>query len=162
MFAFYGPEETVRKTRLVQLDDQWQPQASWRFPYEVVKRLAPYSNSGGAWGPRGLLYATEHDRAEMYALRVPRKEDVLELVDIVPGKIEGQGIAWDRSELGTAYGIRRKTQEIVALRLSHSREYDTLKKPVVWQRDPSNPILTLGKTNDFDVARCMNLWVRRE
>jgi hypothetical protein len=34
---------------------------------------------------------------------------VLELVEIVPINIRGQGIAWDRSQPGIIYGILRAT-----------------------------------------------------
>lgn len=160
-FAFYGEIDNIRRTTLTKFDDDWQQKQSWRFPDKVIERFAPYSNSGGAWGPDGLLYATGHDRAEMYALRVPDKGDVLELVDIVPAKIEGQGIAWDRSDLGIAYGIRRKTKEVVASRISHSQEFSQLRQKVVWRRDPANPILPPSKS-EYDSTRCMNPWIMRE
>jgi hypothetical protein len=34
---------------------------------------------------------------------------VLEVVDILPMNVRGQGIAWDRSEPGVIYGIVRAT-----------------------------------------------------
>jgi len=36
---------------------------------------------------------------------------ILELVEILPKNIRGQGIAWDRSETGVLYGIIRATKE---------------------------------------------------
>ena len=34
---------------------------------------------------------------------------MLELVEIIPMNIRGQGIAWDRSERGVIYGVIRAT-----------------------------------------------------
>jgi len=34
---------------------------------------------------------------------------VLELVDIIPMNVRGQGIAWDKSQPGVIYGIIRAT-----------------------------------------------------
>jgi len=162
VFAHYGEPEQVERTRLVKLDDKWQPKSSWRFPRGVIERFAPFSNSGGSWGPNGLLHVTGHDRAEVYAMRIPSKGDSLELVEILPAAIEGQGVAWDRSSLGVLYGIRRRSKEVVVLRLSHSREFERLQQCVRWKRDPRNPILPPGKSGSFDAARCMNPWVLRD
>ena len=67
------------------------------------------SNSGGSWGPDGFLYLTGHDPAELYRMRLPKAGSVLELVEIIPMNIRGQGIAWDRSQPGVIYGIIRAT-----------------------------------------------------
>jgi hypothetical protein len=42
-------------------------------------------------------------------MTLPKEGSVLELVEIVPLNIRGQGIAWDRSERGVLYGIVRAT-----------------------------------------------------
>ena len=42
-------------------------------------------------------------------MRLPKAGSVLELVDIMPMNIRGQGIAWDRSQPGVIYGIIRAT-----------------------------------------------------
>jgi outer membrane protein assembly factor BamB len=120
-FAFYGDKKTVQRTRLVKLNDRWKIQATWTFPAAVVERFLPFSNSGGSWGPDGLLYVTGHDRAELYALRIPKKGSTLELIDVVPIAAAGQGIAWDRSDIGTIYGIHRKTKAVVVSRLKVRR-----------------------------------------
>ncbi|MCH7728383.1 MAG: hypothetical protein IH991_18185 [Planctomycetes bacterium] len=161
VFAHYGDEASVRKTTLVKLDDKWQVTSSFRFPLEVVRQFVPFSNSGGSWGPDGLLYATGHDREEMYALRLPKQGALLELVKVVPINVAGQGIAWDRSDVGVVYGIRRKKKEVVVSRLSHSAEYDDLKQAVKWKRDARNPILPPGEPGSFDATRCMNPWIRK-
>ncbi len=160
VFARYGSKQVVAGTTLTKFDDRWKPVASWRFPAKVIDRFVPNSCSGGAFGPDGLIYATGHDRAKMYALRIPNNGETLELVDIVPMNIAGQGIAWDRTDLGIVYGIRRKTKEVVVSRISHTQEFDALKASVTWQRDPNNPVLPPSKS-EFDSTRCMNPWVLR-
>ncbi len=161
VFAFYGKADSVRRTAFLQFDEKWNRKQEWRFPQDVIDRFVPYSSSGGSFGPNGLLYVTGHDRAELYALRIPKTGKTLELVDTVPMEIEGQGIAWDRSDVGIVYGIRRKSKEVVVSRMSHSSEFDALKLPVRWVRDERNPVLPPGKSGPFDAARCMNPWVLR-
>lgn len=119
VFAHYKEFENQinkdnRWTTLVQFNDQWDPMASWVFPEEVLDRFAPKSNSGGSWGPDGLLYVTGHDRPELYVMKLPKAGAVLELVETVDIENEGQGIAWDRSSPGIIYTIKRSTREVVA------------------------------------------------
>ncbi|MFT5095301.1 MAG: neutral ceramidase [Porticoccaceae bacterium] len=121
VFAAYGDAETVSGTRLVKYDDKWTELATWRFPRDVIDRFVPYSNSGGSFGPDGLLYVTGHDRSEVYALSIPPKGDLLELVRTVPVGIFGQGIAWDRADRGVLFGIRRKTKQVVVSKASYGR-----------------------------------------
>ena len=172
VFAFYG-EEHVRRTRLVRYDDEWKITGTWSFPETVVQRFLPNSNSGGGFGPNGRLYVTGHDHAELYALEIPKTGSQLKHVETIQAPIAGQGIAWDRSDIGTLYGIIRKRKSVVAMRLSHSLEYTKLKQPVEWERDTRNPILAprpaISKVKDpsdkptgyFDATRCMNPWVVR-
>ena len=42
-------------------------------------------------------------------MRLPKAGSVLDLVDIIPMNIRGQGIAWDRSQPGLIYSIVRAT-----------------------------------------------------
>lgn len=121
VFAFYGKAESVKQTRLVRYDDQWQPEAEWTFPEQVVQRFLPNSNSGGAWGPGGLLYTTGHDHGELYVLRVPKTPGVIEYVQTIAAPITGQGIAWDTTEEGILYGIVRKNKQVVQLRLKPTK-----------------------------------------
>lgn len=44
-------------------------------------------------------------------MRLPDAGSVLELVEIVPLGIRGQGVAWDRSRPGVIYGIVRATAQ---------------------------------------------------
>lgn len=79
------------------------------FPKVLLDKFELMSNSGGSWGADGFLYLTGHDPAELYRARLPKAGSVLELVNTIPMNIRGQGIAWDRSQSGTIYGIIRAT-----------------------------------------------------
>jgi hypothetical protein len=107
-----GPEATV----LVRFDLQWNAVDSYTFPQQIIARFGTRSTSGGAWGNDGLLYATGHDAAELYIMRLPPHHKVLDLVGIVPASLEGQGISWDRSVPGMLYGIIKAKREVVLLR----------------------------------------------
>lgn len=95
----------VRYTSVVKFDDHWREVESWTFPKEVFTRFGEMSNSGGSWGPDGLLYCTGHDNNEVYGLKIPDTGSVLELVRVIQIESFGQGIAWDRSDPNFIYGI---------------------------------------------------------
>ena len=109
-------------TTVVKFDDDWRELEAWVFPRELLRRFVPMSNSGGSWGPDGLLYTTGHDRPELYALRLPRAGSVLELVAVLPAALRGQGIAWDRSDPGVLYGIDRSKRQVIVFRYLSGRE----------------------------------------
>ena len=96
-------------TQMIKFTADFRMLESWVLPKSLLNRFADMSNSGGSWGPDGFLYLTGHDPAEIYRVSLPRVGSVLELVDIVPMNIRGQGIAWDRSEPGVIYGVVRAT-----------------------------------------------------
>jgi hypothetical protein len=52
-------------------------------------------------------------------VRLPKGGSVLEVVDIIPMNIRGQGIAWDRSQPGIIYGIIRATAQEKAAGSNH-------------------------------------------
>jgi hypothetical protein len=108
-----GPGQTPyggkANTVVLQMTEDFEAVRSWTLPHEVLDRFDDMSNSGGSWGPDRFLYLTGHDRAEVYKMKVPEEGSVLELVEIVPLNIRGQGIAWDRSQRGVLYGILRAT-----------------------------------------------------
>jgi hypothetical protein len=108
-----GPEATT----VARFDAGWHPIGGHAFPKAVVERFGRRSNSGGAFGPDGLLWATGHDAAEIYALRVPAAGLALDLVEILPVDAAGQGIAWDPAQPGVLWTIRRDAREVVASRL---------------------------------------------
>jgi len=103
--SYGGKENTV----VMQMTEDFEPAKMWALPDEVLERFEDMSNSGGSWGPDGFLYLSGHDPAEVYKMTLPKEGSVLELVEIVPLNIRGQGIAWDRSERGVIYGIVRAT-----------------------------------------------------
>jgi len=117
VFAFYG-EADVRKTRLIRYNDNWQSTGVWTFPESVIQRFLPNSNSGGAFGPNGQLFVTGHDHAELYVLSVSDKPGELIHKATIKAPIAGQGIAWDRGEPPTLYGIVRRSREVVRMTLS--------------------------------------------
>ena len=106
-----GPGQTAyggkANTVMIQMTEGFEPVRSWTLPNEVLDRFEDMSNSGGSWGPDGFLYLSGHDPAEAYKMKLPQAGSVLELVEIVPLNIRGQGIAWDRSRPGVLYGIIR-------------------------------------------------------
>lgn len=118
-----GPEATV----VVRFDSRWNAIDTYSFPPEVVARFGTRSNSGGAWGAGGLLYATGHDAAEIYVLRTPAHGHVLDLVEIIPAPIEGQGIAWDRDAPGMLHGIVKSSREVVVLRRNREGDHENAK-----------------------------------
>ena len=108
-----GPNKTPyghkANTLMVKLTRDFRLVQSWTLPKAILDRFEDMSNSGGSWGPDGFLYLTGHDPAELYRMRLPKAGSTLELVDIIPMNIRGQGIAWDRSQPGVIYGIIRAT-----------------------------------------------------
>ena len=108
-----GPNKTPyghkANTLMVKLTRDFRLVQSWTLPKAILDRFEDMSNSGGSWGPDGFLYLTGHDPAELYRVRLPKAGSVLEVVDIIPMNIRGQGIAWDRSQPGVIYGIIRAT-----------------------------------------------------
>jgi hypothetical protein len=103
-------------TTVIKFDDQWRDLQTWVFPQEVIEKFRPMSNSGGSWGTNGLLYCTGHNLPELYALRIPLKGSVLELIETFQINIEGQGIAWDRSQEGFIYGIKKNDKEVMVFK----------------------------------------------
>lgn len=96
-------------TQLIKFTVDFRTVEAWALPKALLARFGEMSNSGGSWGPDGLLYLTGHDPAELYRMQLPRSGAVLELVDVVPAAIRGQGIAWDRTAPGVIYTTVRAT-----------------------------------------------------
>jgi len=108
------PGRDYRYTMLVRMDDAFRPEASWAFPEAVLARMAPKSCSGLSWGPDGLIYATGHDRPEVYVLRLPEAGSRLELVATQGIATPGQAIDWDPEAARRLWSIGRGAGEIVA------------------------------------------------
>jgi hypothetical protein len=109
----FGPNKTPYghkiATQMVKMTPDFRVVQAWVMPKAILDRFEEMSNSGGSWGPDGFLYLSGHDPAEIYKMRIPKAGSVLELVDVLPMNIRGQGIAWDRSERTVIYGIIRAT-----------------------------------------------------
>lgn len=112
-FAFYDEEN--HKSYLARFDDQWQEQARWIYPTELIEKLGRHSLSGGLWYDGDLL-ATDHDNYVLYHLNVPPQGDKLELIDIQPAPFAGQGIAHDPATGGLLGVVRKKKLVVFAER----------------------------------------------
>ena len=104
-------------TTLVRYDRAWHQTAEWRFPPDVLARMAPRSASGGIWGKDDLLYVTGHDRPELYVLKVPPGGGTLKLVATIAIPTGGQAIALSGRDKNLLWSIERRTRELVASRL---------------------------------------------
>jgi hypothetical protein len=111
------PGHDHRWTLLVRLDAEFGLTGSWHFPEDVLARFAPMSCSGGSWGDDGLLYVTGHDRAELYAMRLPEAGTVLDHVATIPLPTGGQAFSWDRSAPRMLWSLDRQTRNVVASRI---------------------------------------------
>jgi hypothetical protein len=118
-----GPNKTPyghkANTLMVKLTRDFRLVQAWTLPKAILDKFEDMSNSGGSWGPDGFLYLTGHDPAELYRMRLPKAGSILELVDVIPMNIRGQGIAWDRSQPGVIYGIIRATAKEKAASGNH-------------------------------------------
>ncbi|WP_066696644.1 YncE family protein [Sphingobium amiense] len=119
VFANYAgrggePGRDTRHTLLVRMDDAFRQEQAWTFPAEVLERFAPFSCSGLSWSRDGRLYATGHDRPEMYELALPEAGSQLELRRIVGIASAGQAIDWDPKVPGRLWSIDRAKEEMVA------------------------------------------------
>ena len=112
-----GPEWT----QIVEFDDQWRRLRGWVLPADLVAHIGArgYSVSGGAFGPRGHLYATGHDHPELYVLEFPIEGGAaLKWIATVPITADGQAFGWDSSEPGMLYNVGRKTREVIVGRVT--------------------------------------------
>ena len=108
-----APGRDHRATLVVELDNEMRELRRFTFPDSVLERFAPKSCSGAQW--RGdLLYVTGHDRPELYAMRIPKRGNVLEHVATYAIPTDGQAIDWDPARPGVLWSIERKTREMVA------------------------------------------------
>ena len=112
-FAHYGADNAM--TVLVRFDDQWQEQARYTWPKQVIDDLGTYSLSGGLWFD-GKLLATGHDKPKIYRLKLPEQGTVLELIDTVAAPFTGQGIANDPLH-GGLVGIHRARRLVIFAKL---------------------------------------------
>jgi hypothetical protein len=108
------PYGETANTKVVKMDNNFQVEAAYTIPKQILDRLSPMSNSGGSWGPDGRLWLSGHDDAEVYVMEIPKIGSELTWTAsvAVPG-IEGQGIAWDLTgHTPTLWGIQRSTKQV--------------------------------------------------
>lgn len=98
-------------TTLLAFDRAWKVLERWTFPEKLQKEFGAMSNSGGSWGPDGMLYLTGHDLPKIYQLKTPDSGFELEWMGTHDIEIRGQGIAWDRHQKNVLFGIYRATAE---------------------------------------------------
>ena len=108
-FARYAADNAA--TFLVKFDDQWQEQARWTYPPEVIRELGRMSVSGGVWRD-GSLLVTDHDHPMVYELKLPQEGGVLTFVAKHAAPFTGQGIALD-PKTGGLVGINRAKRQVV-------------------------------------------------
>lgn len=109
------PYGQTYNTQVVKLDDDFRVVQSWTIPKTILDKFGLMSNSGGSWGPDGNLYLTGHDLPETYVMALPEAGSELEWLGTVSLEgIEGQGIAWDRTDNKnpTLWGISRDNDEV--------------------------------------------------
>ena len=112
----FGPNKTPyghkAATQIIKFSKDFRMAEAWVLPKALLDKFDDMSNSGGSWGTDGFLYLTGHDPAEVYKMKLPKGGgSILEVVEILPMNIRGQGIAWDRSRgsRNEIWGIVRAT-----------------------------------------------------
>lgn len=103
-----------RDSLLVQMDDAFQPLATWSFPGDVLGQFAPSSCSGASWTKDGLLLASGHDKPEIYMLKLPETGSVLQYVKTIPVSSHGQAIDIDPAQPDRLWSIDRATLTVHA------------------------------------------------
>jgi len=124
-FVHYGkrggePGKGPEWTQIVEFDEQWRRLRGWALPAELVTHMGVrgYSLSGGAFGPRGLLYATGHDHPELWVLDFPEAGSALKWIATVRITADGQAFSWDPAEPGVLYNVGRKSGEVIVGRVT--------------------------------------------
>lgn len=113
------PYGETRMSQIVKMDDKFQILEQWALPAALYPKMSPMSNSGGSWGDDGFIYLTGHDYPELYVMRIPATGGTLEWAATVhiPG-LNGQGIAWDRTEQGRVlWGILKEDEEVYRIEM---------------------------------------------
>jgi hypothetical protein len=113
------PYGHTNNTQVVKLDDDFRILQAWTLPLDMLDRMRPMSNSGGSWGPDGMLYLTGHDLGEIYVMRIPDAGSTLSWIATVRTPVlEGQGIAWDRSMPGRyLWGINKGDRKVLKIEM---------------------------------------------
>ena len=124
-FAHYGkkggePFKDNAYGSVVLFDEQWRRIGGYAFPPDIVARMAPYSASGGAIGPDGLLYILGHDLPEMYLFAKPVAGPYLRHVATLPIDAEGQAFGFEPGDERIVWVIDRRQHKIRRVRLAEA------------------------------------------
>lgn len=112
------PSRDHRYTLFTRLDREFRITRGWAFPEEVLACFKPMSASGASWGPGGKLYASGHDRPEIYVLELPQAGSTLRHVGTIPVATRGQAIDFDPEDDMLLWSLDRKSRTIVASRIA--------------------------------------------
>lgn len=102
---------------LVRYDKDWRRVGGWLFPKPIIARMAPYSASGGAISPDGLLYVMGHDAPEMYVLGQPTMGPTLIHVATIKLEAEGQAFSFDPDDSLFIWVVDRRRGKLRRIRL---------------------------------------------
>jgi hypothetical protein len=118
------PYGLTNSTQVVKLDDDFKVLQAWTLPLQILDRMRPMSNSGGAWGPDSLLYLTGHDHAEIYVMQIPQAGSTLTwLATVKNPALSGQGIAWDRSLPGRyLWTIHKGDRQVLKIKMPEIKQ----------------------------------------
>jgi len=106
-----------RQTRIARLGDDFRIARWWRLPASVLTRTAPRSISGASFGRDGRLYASGHDKPEIYVLEIPASGRMLHHVATLATASFGQAIDIDPADPMMLWSIDRKLRRVIASRL---------------------------------------------
>ena len=114
-----APYGGTNNTQVVRFGENFVVVEAWTIPLEILDRMRPMSNSGGSWGPDGYLYLTGHDHGETYVMQLPDAGSELRwIATVAVPTMEGQGIAWDRSESDRIlWAIYKKERKVLKIRM---------------------------------------------
>lgn len=111
------PSRDHRYTLFARLDDEFRITRGWAFPDDVLALFRPKSASGASWGPGGHLYASGHDRPEVYVLDLPQAGSVLNHKATIPVASRGQAIDFDPRDPTLLWSIDRASRTVIASRI---------------------------------------------
>jgi len=121
-FAHYSkkgglPHKGNPYSATVLFDEQWRRLGGWAYPQSILERMHPYSASGGAVSPQGLLYVMGHDLPEMYVLAKPSMGPTLLHLATISIEAEGQAFAFDPTHDDQVWVIDRRAKKVRVIKL---------------------------------------------
>lgn len=127
-FAHYGnraaePNRDSSWSQLVSYDRSWRRLEGWAFPPKLITQFGRYSASGGAFGPRGFLFVTGHDKKDLYVLSRPEGGSKLQLHGRIPMASPGQAFAWDPDNRHLLYSILRSESKVVVQEVRFKEDF---------------------------------------